>query len=90
MFKVLCSIARATRTILSAFAHVIRVQNVTYAHIKLHALTRTISGVDMVQYIQIIKSSSFPGLANKNKVFQLKNNGFHSYPEKSLFTQSVR
>jgi len=41
----------------------------------------------MVQYIQTIKSSSLPGLANKNKsVFQLKNNGSDSYPfQKSSF-----
>ena len=34
----------------------------------------------MVQYIQTIKSSSLPGLANKNKSVQLKNNEFDSYP----------
>jgi len=90
MFKVLCYIVRGTRTKFSAFAHITRVQNAGYIHVKLHAFTRTMSRVNTVHYIQTIKSSSLPGLANKIKMCELKSNEFQSYPEKSLFTQSVR
>jgi len=64
-------------------------QNVKDVHVKLHAITRTMSGVNATHYIQTMKSSSLPGLANTIKVFQLKNNGFQSYPVPKVIIYSV-